>query len=362
MKVKQILSIKEIADDKRLPCDMHDLDNHYYPSESHGTLIKLADMDIVHLVRAFKKGVNKSLNHTTDAELSTQNDDLVNANKNLGNRVDYLTKGIQDGFISGVDDLEKIEQLEKDKQRLSDRIDVILKENEEVHLETHRLVQQLEHDEHQVGKIVPLVQENLSLSRQRDSWKEKAMNMMEKSSYDELTKVNAELKFQIEQVDRNQTVSKEAYDIAWDNNKLLKKELALMMLKYHELFDSRNTEVTEKVWQKKYDELNVKYIHDGVWKDRYEHELKMAEYWKDAFYKKDVIKGHGYVFSEIPNDCDGKRFTDDLKKYLNKESYKLRVRGQYLDEKTKKAEGWRPYEYGQPMDKSKCLRVYVDIK
>jgi len=359
MKVKQILSIKEIADDKRLPCDMHDLDNHYYPSESHGTLIKLADMDIVHLVRAFKKGVNKSLNHTTDAELSTQNDDLVNANKNLGNRVDYLTKGIQDGFISGVDDLEKIEQLEKDKQRLSDRIDVILKENEEVHLETHRLVQQLEHDEHQVGKIVPLVQENLSLSRQRDSWKEKAMNMMEKSSYDELTKVNAELKFQIEQVDRNQTVSKEAYDIAWDNNKLLKKELALMMLKYHELFDSRNTEVTEKVWQKKYDELNVKYIHDGVWKERYEHELKMAEYWKDAFYKKDVIKGCGYTFSEIPNDTDGQEFVDTMKKYFNKKSYKMRVRGQHIKPELK---GTGATYWGQSKDESTHMRIYIDAK
>jgi len=295
MKIKTIIKMADVLDDTRkMPCDMHDLDNHYYPSESQGTLIKLAEMDIVHLVRAFKKGVNKSLNHTTDVELSTQNDALVNANKNLGDRVDYLTKGIQDGFISGVDDLEKIEQLEKDKQRLSDRIDVILKENEKVHLDKQSLMNQLEQEvriDTQEGKCA------------------------------DLTKVNAELRFQIQQVDRNQTVSKEAYDIAWDNNKLLKKE--------------------------------------------YEAEVKNSEYWKAQYRLANdltVIKGHGYVFSEIPNDCDGKRFTDDLKKYLNKESYKLRVRGQYLDEKTKKAEGWRPYEYGQPMDKSKCLRVYVDIK
>jgi len=295
MKIKTIIKMADVLDDTRkMPCDMHDLDNHYYPSESQGTLIKLAEMDIVHLVRAFKKGVNKSLNHTTDVELSTQNDALVNANKNLGDRVDYLTKGIQDGFISGVDDLEKIEQLKKDKQRLSDRIDVILKENEKVHLDKQSLMNQLEQEvriDTQEGKCA------------------------------DLTKVNAELRFQIQQVDRNQTVSKEAYDIAWDNNKLLKKE--------------------------------------------YEAEVKNSEYWKAQYRLANdltVIKGHGYVFSEIPNDCDGKRFTDDLKKYLNKESYKLRVRGQYLDEKTKKAEGWRPYEYGQPMDKSKCLRVYVDIK
>ena len=334
MKVKQILSIKEIADDKRLPCDMHDLDNHYYPSESHGTLIKLADMDIVHLVRAFKKGVNKSLNHTTDAELSTQNDDLVNANKNLGNRVDYLTKGIQDGFISGVDDLEKIEQLEKDKQRLSDRIDVILKENEEVHLDKQSLMKQLDQEvrnDTQEGRIVPLVQENLSLSRQRDSWKEKAMNMMEKSSYDELTKVNAELKFQIEQVDRNQTVSKEAYDIAWDNT---------------------------KSWQKKYDELNVKYIHNCVWQERYEAELKNAEYWKRE-YNNVSIKGHGYVFCEIPNDTDGQEFVDMMKQYFNKKSYKMRVRGQHIKPELK---GTGATYHGQSIDESTHMRVYIDIK
>jgi len=335
MKVKQILSIKEIADDKRLPCDMHDLDNHYYPSESHGTLIKLADMDIVHLVRAFKKGVNKSLNHTTDAELSTQNDDLVNANKNLGNRVDYLTKGIQDGFISGVDDLEKIEQLEKDKQRLSDRIDVILKENEKVHLDKQSLMNQLEQEvriDTQEGKCA------------------------------DLTKVNAELKFQIEQVDRNQTVSKEAYDIAWDNNKLLKKELALMMLKYHELFDSRNTEVTEKVWQKKYDELNVKYIHDGVWKERYDAEVKNSEYWKAQYrIANDLLqpKGCGYMFSEIPNDTDGQEFVDTMKQYFNKKSYKMRVRGQHIKPELK---GTGATYWGQSKDESTHMRIYIDAK
>ena len=174
-------------------------------------------------------------------DLDNKNYDLVNANKNL-----------------------------------SSRIDVILKENEEVHLENQSLMKQLDQEvrnDTQEGKIVPLVQENLSLARQRDSWKEKSMNMMERSSYDELqlenvrlvaqlehdehqvgkceelTKENAELKFQIQQVDRNQTVSKEAYDIAWQNMEL--------------------------------------------WKKRHEIELNNAEYWKSQFYKKvsNVDKG-----------------------------------------------------------------------
>ena len=274
MKIKTIIKMADVLDDsRRMPCDMYKLDEVSYVSESRGDSIPIADMDIVHLVRAFKKDRAKCVNHVTDADLIKQNRDLVSANKTLG--------------------------------------------------------------------------------RLHDMWKEKAMNIVEKSSYDDLKKQtdvlvkdNSELRFQMQQVDRNQTVSKEAYDVAWNNNEELKKQVA------H--------------WKKLAEDNFIQSVDDSetsdTWKDKYEHELKMAEYWKDAFYKKDVIKGHGYVFSEIPNDCDGKKFTDDLKKYLNKESYKLRVRGQYLDEKTKKAEGWRPYEYGQPMDKSKCLRVYVDVK
>jgi len=49
--------------------------------------------------------------------------------------------------------------------------------------------------------------------------------------------------------------------------------------------------------------------------------------------------GHAYVFSEIPNDDEGREFVQKMKGYLNKESYKIRVRGQYLDDETKQTEG-----------------------
>jgi len=87
-----------------------------------------------------------------------------------------------------------------------------------------------------------------------------------------------------------------------------------------------------------------------------------TEHWRDAYYKSSTVKGEVKMFSEIPNDASGKAFVAQLKEYLNKESYKMRVRGQYLDEETKKAEGWQKYERGQPIDKSKCLRIYVDTK
>ena len=70
-----------------------------------------------------------------------------------------------------------------------------------------------------------------------------------------------------------------------------------------------------------------------------------------------------YTFYEIPNDCEGQEFMDNLRKYLNKDRYKLRVRGQYLDKsKLSKGESWRDYERGQPIDKSTHIRVYIDEK
>jgi hypothetical protein len=236
MKIKTIIKMADVLDDsRRMPCDMYKLDEVSYVSESRGDSIPIADMDIVHLVRAFKKDRAKCVNHVTDADLIVQNRDLVSANKQLGKQVEHYKKLAEDNFIQSVNN-----------------------------------------------------------SEDKDIWKKKYDDLKTKSEYDG---------------------------------------------------------------------LNVEGVRT-MWETRYENEVNNSEFWKKAYmdYDKQPLKGCGYVFSEIPNDCDGKKFTDDLKKYLNKESYKLRVRGQYLDEKTKKAEGWRPYEYGQPMDKSKCLRVYVDIK
>ena len=41
----------------------------------------------------------------------------------------------------------------------------------------------------------------------------------------------------------------------------------------------------------------------------------------------------------------------------------MRVRGQYLDKsKLGKNETWRDYDDGQPLSKSRCIRVYIDQK
>jgi len=177
------------------------------------------------------------------------------------------------------------------------------------------------------------------LAKERDMWKEKAMNMVDKSTFNEVRDKLAE-------VNKQPTVKAEAYDIAWQKVEEIQKKYDALRETYAILFDTHQVEVDK----------------DKIWKERYDAEVINAEFWKNTYYENVGIKGKVYVFSDIPNDCDGQRFTDDLKKYLNKESYKMRVRGQYLKDEVKVTEGWKKYEYGQPIEQSKCLRVYIDKK
>ena len=69
-----------------------------------------------------------------------------------------------------------------------------------------------------------------------------------------------------------------------------------------------------------------------------------------------------YVFSEIPNDEEGRELVRLMRKYLNSKSYTMRVKGQYLIDSEKANGGWKKYQRGQPISKSKCLRVYFYLK
>lgn len=70
-----------------------------------------------------------------------------------------------------------------------------------------------------------------------------------------------------------------------------------------------------------------------------------------------------YIFSDIPNNLEGKQFISDLKKYFNHDTYKIRCRGQYLDnDKLPENKTWRHFQDGQPLKFSKCIRVYIDRK
>jgi len=88
-------------------------------------------------------------------------------------------------------------------------------------------------------------------------------------------------------------------------------------------------------------------------------EIKAKNTWRDAYYQECHTQGDRYMFSEIPNDTDGQEFVDHMKKHLNKESYKLRVRGQHIKPELK---GTGATYWGQGINESTHLRVYIDKK
>lgn len=70
-----------------------------------------------------------------------------------------------------------------------------------------------------------------------------------------------------------------------------------------------------------------------------------------------------YILSDIPNTEDGHAFLEELKKYFNHDTYRMRCRGQYLDnDKLPEGKTWKHFQRGQPIKYSKCIRVYVDRK
>ena len=209
MKVKQLIKITEAINGK-LPADMYELDEVDHYSIHRDEPIRIADMDVVYLVRAFRHQ-ERMLRRQVDADT--------------------------------------------------------------------------------ISKI----------AKERDMWKEKALNMVERETYEATKEALAE-------VNRKPTVTAEAYDVAWKRIQTLEKRA--------------------EMWQREYEKATHK-------------------------------KGCNYVFSEIPNDTDGQEFVDTMKKYLNKDSYKMRVRGQHIKEELK---GTGATYWGQGLNESSHIRVYIDVK
>jgi len=109
-------------------------------------------------------------------------------------------------------------------------------------------------------------------------------------------------------------------------------------------------------------ELSVTLENLEVYVDQNKSYVNMlmakADMYKCKAEENTSVKGHRYVFSDIPNDPDGEYFVEQLRKYLNKDTYEMRVRGQYLRDGL----NWRQHTYGQSIENSKCLRIYVEKK
>ena len=81
--------------------------------------------------------------------------------------------------------------------------------------------------------------------------------------------------------------------------------------------------------------------------------------WKKAYHNSVHINGHYYTFSGVPQDDEGKEFVRNCRKYLNKDSYNIRVKGQHLK---KELYGQGKAYHGANMEDSTHMRVYIDTK
>jgi hypothetical protein len=63
-----------------------------------------------------------------------------------------------------------------------------------------------------------------------------------------------------------------------------------------------------------------------------------------------------YQFAEIPQDEEGKEFIRLARKFLNRDRYTMRVRGQHL----KDGLDWRKHQFGSSIADSSHYRVYIE--
>jgi hypothetical protein len=188
------------------------------------------------------------------------------------------------------------------------------------------------------------------------------MNMVEKSSYQVMWDNCQELQKKLDQEVRIDTQEGKVVELEETLKDTIKSNGELIQLNKQLKASLRQANLTPTVSTQAYDIAwqNIDELNDQV-KSLLDRNAVLSRMY-NASLSNNVTKGDSKMFSEIPNNSDGQEFVSQLKKYLNNVSYKIRVRGQYLDEETKRIEGWRRYEMGQPIEKSKCLRVYVDKK
>ena len=86
---------------------------------------------------------------------------------------------------------------------------------------------------------------------------------------------------------------------------------------------------------------------------------RQRDMYKNIAKESTRLNGHYYTFSEVPQDEEGKEFVKNCRKYLNKESYAIRVKGQHLK---KELYGQGRAYHGANMEDSSHMRVYIDKK
>jgi len=164
-----------------------------------------------------------------------------------------------------------------------------------------------------------------------------------------------ELQNTIRKLNSRPTVTADAYDVAWKKIETLEKENKNLRQEFSNQFDYSKDIVRDLREENK--ELKKENVRLVAQLENDEHNVgHLDEKMKRLDYLEKLLQAKNYVFSDIPNTPENLEMLKLLKKHINKDMYRLRWRGQYLVD----GEDWRKYVDGQPLSKSKCIRVYID--
>ena len=202
-------------------------------------------------------------------------------------------------------------------------------------------------------ELTDIRQANLKLSKANEIFRQENIDLRRNQDQDSLNREITDL--------RREITTHRASSL--DNAKLIDD----MKKKYKELKDETRKEKDDLVKENKrlyqachYNEViklrkeNVRLVAQL---ENDEHNVgHLDEKMKRLDYLEKVFASNRYVFTDIPNTPENLKMVKMMKKYVNKRRYNLRWRGQYLVE----GENWKQYQYGQPLSKSKCIRVYID--
>jgi len=162
---------------------------------------------------------------------------------------------------------------------------------------------------------------------------------MYESQINRVSQLIHDLHEEIDEVRKQNVGLRNANEIYSKQNDDLRKKAERMS----ESIKEESAENVRLVAQLENDEHNVGHLDE---------KMKRLDYLEKQFAE------NRYVFSDIPNTPENMKMVKMMKKYINKRKYTMRWRGQYLLD----GENWKKYTYGQPLSKSKCIRVYIDNK
>ena len=181
-------------------------------------------------------------------------------------------------------------------------------------------------------ELVEVRKQNVGLRNANEIYSKQNIDLRKNQDQDDLNRQITELK-------KDNNLLKEAFkDVKKDNN-IFKKDNH----NAHMLINDLKKENVNLVAQLENDEHNVGHLDE---------KMKRLDYLEKLFSE------NRYVFSDIPNTPENMKMVKLMKKHINKRKYTMRWRGQYLID----GEDWRKYQMGQPLSKSKCIRVYIDNK